>query len=59
MKLNNTSSETLREIEEIFLAGKKALLDLHQQKLALITKFKEAKDAKEADDILQKIKALQ
>lgn len=48
-----------QEIEMIFEEGKKALLSLHKQKMLLIDKFKEAKEVKEADDILQKIKDLQ
>lgn len=49
----------ISEIEKIFAEGKKALLSLHHQKLALINLFKNAKDAKEAEDILKKIKELQ
>lgn len=54
-----TQVDPISEIEKIFAEGKKALLSLHYQKMELINLFKEAKDAKEADDILEKIKELQ
>jgi uncharacterized coiled-coil protein SlyX len=59
MKKIKTNEELIQEIEAIFEEGKKALLSLHEQKMALIDKFKAAQDAKQAADILQKIKELQ
>jgi len=59
MKKIKTNKELIQEIETIFEEGKKALLSLHKQKMALINKFKEAQDAEQAADILQKIKDLQ
>jgi hypothetical protein len=59
MKKIKTNEEMIQEIEVIFEEGKKALLSLHNQKMSLINKFKEAKDAEQAADILQKIKELQ
>ncbi len=59
MNSNKSTDEVIAEIEQIFEEGKRALLILHHKKMELINKFKEAGDAKEAEDILQKIKALQ
>lgn len=58
MKKIKTNEELIQEIETIFEEGKKALLLLHEQKMALINKFKEAQDAEQAADILKKIKDL-
>lgn len=46
------------EIEEIFNKAKVALLSLHNQKMALIKKFKDVDDATQAADILNKLKQL-
>jgi uncharacterized coiled-coil protein SlyX len=59
MRKIKTDEKLIQEIETIFEEGKKALLSLHEQKLALINKFKEVQDAEQASDILQKIKHLQ
>ena len=52
-------ADQVNEIEKIFAEGKRALLSLHYQKMELINHFKAAKDAKEAEDILEKIRELQ
>lgn len=59
MKKIKTNEELIKEIEAIFAEGKKALLSLHEQKIALINKFKEVQDSEQAADILKKIKDLQ
>lgn len=46
------------EIEEIFNKAKIALLSLHNQKMALIKKFKDTDSAAQAADILNKLKEL-
>jgi hypothetical protein len=46
------------EIEIIFTEAKRALISLHNQKMALIKKFKESNDTRQAADILNKLKQL-
>lgn len=59
MNSNKSTDELIAEIEQIFEEGKRALLILHHKKMELINRFKEAGDAREAEEILQKIKSLQ
>ncbi|MDP3836732.1 MAG: hypothetical protein Q8Q67_01390 [bacterium] len=49
---------TADEIEIIFAEAKQALFSLHSRKMELIKLFKNAADAEEAADILNKIQSL-
>jgi hypothetical protein len=57
--MNTSTVEAAKEIESIFKEAKRALLFLHKQKMALIKKFKDADNATQAEDILNKLKSLQ
>ncbi|MGE5425679.1 MAG: hypothetical protein ACM3PZ_01245 [Bacillota bacterium] len=55
--MQNNGQET-GEVEKIFAEAKQALFSLHSRKLELIKRFKNAADAEEAADILNKIQSL-
>jgi len=54
----SSPQEAAEEIEIIFNEAKQALLSLHYQKMELIKRFKNATDAEQAADILNKLKQL-
>lgn len=56
--MNKSQQSFELEIENIFNEAKAALLSLHNQKMALIKKFKDVDDATQAADILDKLKQL-
>ena len=56
--MEDSKQKAIAEIEDIFSRAKESLLTLHNQKMALIKKFKDAEDAAQAADILDKLKQL-
>jgi len=56
--MEDSKQKAIAEIEDIFSRAKESLLSLHNQKMALIKKFKDAEDAAQAADILDKLKQL-
>jgi len=52
------NEEMALEVERIFSEAKQALFLLHKSKMELIKKFKNAADAEEAANILNKIQSL-